>query len=123
MKMIIGTGIDITELERIEKMVQRQSAFITRILTKNERERYEKLSSRRKVEFLAGRFAVKEAYSKALGTGIGKDFSFQDIEVVNDERGKPHIVTKQPLEASVHVSISHSAHYAIAQVIIERLSS
>lgn len=46
MKMIIGTGIDITELERIEKMVQRQSAFITRILTKNERERYEKLSFR-----------------------------------------------------------------------------
>jgi len=48
MKMIIGTGIDITELERVEKMVQRQSAFITRILTKNEKERYEKLSSRRK---------------------------------------------------------------------------
>ncbi len=106
MKMIIGTGIDITELERIEKMVQRQSAFVTRILTKNERERYEKLSSRRKVEFLAGRFAVKEAYSKALGTGIGKDFSFQDIEIMNDERGKPYIVTKQPLDASVHVSIS-----------------
>jgi holo-[acyl-carrier protein] synthase len=74
------------------------------------------------VEFLAGRFAVKEAYSKALGTGIGEEISFQDIEVINDERGKPiiHLLKEFSEPSTIHVSITHSRQYAAAQVILER---
>ncbi|ANB62347.1 holo-ACP synthase [Anoxybacteroides amylolyticum] len=117
--MIIGVGIDIIELARIEKFIAKEK-FIARILTEREKTLLARLSGRRKVEFLAGRFAAKEAYAKALGTGIGKEVSFQDIEVINDEYGKPAIVS--PTEHQVHVSISHSQEYAVAQVIIERLS-
>jgi len=120
-KMIIGIGIDICELKRIEELVNRQGRFVNRILTEAEKQRLNSLSGQRKVEFLAGRFAAKEAYSKAIGTGIGAKLSFLDIEILSDERGKPMIV--KPTTDTVHLSISHSREYAVAQVIIESLSS
>ncbi|WP_449538589.1 holo-ACP synthase [Ferdinandcohnia sp. Marseille-Q9671] len=119
--MIIGTGIDIVELERIKKILHRQKKFVDRILTPKEKEKFYKLSGSRQIEFLAGRFAVKEAYSKAVGTGIGEGLRFLDIEVLSDENGKP-ILTK-PMNHKAHLSISHSREYAIAQVILESLSS
>ncbi|MFD3450448.1 holo-ACP synthase [Microbacteriaceae bacterium 4G12] len=118
--MIIGTGIDIIELERIEKLLETQPKFLERILTKRELEAVERLGGQRKVEFVAGRFAAKEAYSKAMGTGIGKEVSFVDIEIMNDERGKP--VISAPSSHILHVSISHSRQFAVAQVIIESSS-
>ncbi|KKI92207.1 4'-phosphopantetheinyl transferase [Bacillus sp. SA1-12] len=120
--MIAGIGLDIIELDRIRRIVERQPGFIKRILTINEIEKYATLSKERKVEFLAGRFAVKEAYSKALGTGIGEEISFQDIEVINDERGKPIIklLKELPQTDTIHVSITHSRQYAAAQVLLER---
>ncbi|MGM7724408.1 holo-ACP synthase [uncultured Metabacillus sp.] len=120
--MIAGIGLDIIELDRIRRIVERQPGFIKRILTINEIETYATLSKERKVEFLAGRFAVKEAYSKALGTGIGEEISFQDIEVINDERGKPIIklLKKLPQADTIHVSITHTRQYAAAQVLLER---
>jgi holo-[acyl-carrier protein] synthase len=121
MLMIVGIGIDLVELKRIERAMERQPKFVERILTEKERQTFLRLSKKRQVEFLAGRFAVKEAYAKALGTGIGKELSFQDIEVEYDERGKPVMMSING--DRIHVSISHSEHYAIAQVIIERLSS
>jgi holo-[acyl-carrier protein] synthase len=114
--MIKGIGIDIIELERIQNMLKRQSKLADRILTDNERQKFNLLSDRRKVEFLAGRFAAKEAFSKAAGTGIGKDLSFLDIEVEADSSGKPMIVKP---EVQAHLSISHSRDYAVAQVVIE----
>ncbi|MFT4417102.1 holo-ACP synthase [Fredinandcohnia humi] len=119
--MIIGTGIDIVELVRIKKLLQRQKKFVDRILTIPEKEKFLLLPETRKIEFLAGRFAVKEAYSKAVGTGIGGSLSFLDIEILSDENGKP-IITK-PLHYKAHISISHSKEYAVAQVILESLSS
>ncbi|WP_077620340.1 holo-ACP synthase [Bacillus sinesaloumensis] len=119
--MIIGTGIDIVELDRIKKILHRQKKFVDRILTDAEKEKFLQLSETRKVEFLAGRFAVKEAYSKAVGTGIGESLSFLDIEVLSDEKGKP-VLTK-PISQKAHLSITHSKDYAVAQVIIESLSS
>jgi len=119
--MIVGIGIDIVELDRIEKLLHRQSKFASRILTESEKQRFNSLSNHRKVEFLAGRFAAKEAYSKAVGTGIGATLSFLDIEIQNDEYGKPKII--KPYTDTVHLSISHSKEYAVAQVIIESLSS
>ncbi|SFB24313.1 MULTISPECIES: holo-ACP synthase [unclassified Bacillus (in: firmicutes)] len=115
--MITGIGIDIIELKRIEEMMNRQKKFSSRILTETEILEFEALSSRRKVEYLAGRFSAKEAYSKAIGTGIGQQLSFLDIEVSKDEKGKPYI--SKPKSKGVHLSISHSHEYAVAQVIIE----
>jgi len=114
--MIKGIGIDIIELSRIQAMLERKTKLVDRILTDKEKLKFEVLSERRQIEFLAGRFAAKEAFSKAAGTGIGKELSFLDIEIETDELGKPFIV-KPDLHA--HISISHSRDYAVAQVIIE----
>jgi holo-[acyl-carrier protein] synthase len=114
--MIKGIGIDIIELSRVEDVVNRTGKLVDRILTPSERDRFETLAGRRQVEFLAGRFAAKEAFSKAMGTGIGKDLSFLDIEIAADPLGKPVIVKP---EVKAHLSISHSRDYAVAQVVIE----
>jgi holo-[acyl-carrier protein] synthase len=114
--MIKGIGIDIIELSRVRQLISRQSKFVDRILTGNEKKKFEDLSDARKVEFLAGRFAAKEAFSKAMGTGIGGELSFLDIEVLTDMSGKPVIIKP---EVRAHLSISHSREYAVAQVVIE----
>lgn len=114
--MIKGIGIDIIEISRVRDMIERQSKFIDRILTPKEKQWYEALSSNRKVEFLAGRFAAKEAFSKANGTGIGRELSFLDIEIESDPSGKPFIAKPK---VQSHLSISHSREYAVAQVLIE----
>jgi holo-[acyl-carrier protein] synthase len=119
--MIIGIGIDIVELERIEQLMMKNEKFIDRILTEEEKAIFSQLSPKRKVEFVAGRFAAKEAYAKAIGTGIGKNVSFHDIQIMNDDNGKP-IAVSNVKDCRIHVSISHSRDYAIAQVIIESLS-
>ena len=116
--MIKGIGIDIVEINRIKNLLERQQKIIDRVLTANERDHYQTLSERRRIEFLAGRFAAKEAFSKAFGSGIGQDLSFQDIEIKYDHKGKPIII--KPYSEGVHLSISHSEHYAVAQVVIEK---
>jgi holo-[acyl-carrier protein] synthase len=117
--MIKGIGIDITEIGRVKRILERQPRFPERILTEKEIERFEQLKGQRKMEYFAGRFAAKEAFSKANGTGIGKKLSFLDIEITGDEAGRPCIIA--PISQGVHVSISHSKEYAIAQVIIEEV--
>jgi holo-[acyl-carrier protein] synthase len=115
--MIKGIGLDIVEIERVLQVCERQGEFPERILVETELSIYKLLSMNRKVEFLAGRFAAKEAYAKANGTGFGKELSFKDIEVSVDIKGKPYI--SKPVEKSIHLSITHSRQYAVAQVIIE----
>ncbi len=117
--MIIGIGIDIVELNRIKEITDKQPRFPKRILTVSELSVYSTLSDWRKIEFLAGRFAAKEAYSKAVGTGIDKSLDFTDIEVLNNEQGKPNINISSSYH--IHLSISHSKEYAVAQVIIEEI--
>ncbi|MGE6632106.1 holo-ACP synthase [Bacillus sp. NPDC077027] len=121
--MIKGIGIDVVEIDRLSRVLSRQPRFPERILTQSELDVYESLSSKRRLEFLAGRFAAKEAFSKAYGTGIGKDLSFQDIHIEKDDHGKPYAVCKKTEWDSVHLSITHTREYAAAQVLIERLSS
>ncbi|MFD1737675.1 holo-ACP synthase [Bacillus salitolerans] len=118
--MIKGIGIDIIEISRIEKLLQNVK-FTDRILTAKEKEHFVALEGKRKSEYVAGRFAAKEAFSKAMGTGIGKELSFLDIEVSKDSLGKPYF--SRPHMENVHLSISHSKEYAVAQVIIESSSS
>lgn len=117
--MIEGIGIDLVELNRIEALIGRQPNFPARILTQREMTRYLELSAHRQIEFLAGRFAAKEAFSKAIGTGIGEGMSFLDIEILPNEVNKP-IVYTELFHGNSHVSISHSKDYAIAQIILEK---
>ncbi|KUP04528.1 4'-phosphopantetheinyl transferase [Bacillus coahuilensis m2-6] len=116
--MIEGIGVDIIELRRIDRLRKKQTRFAERILTERELEIFNDLSDRRQTEFLAGRFAVKEAFSKAKGTGIGKDLSFTDIEVLRAETGQPTITLPLDYQSSSFVSISHSEDYAVAQVVL-----
>lgn len=115
--MITGIGVDIVELNRMKEVIDRNEKFIDRVLTKTEREMFNQLGDKRKVEFLGGRFACKEAFSKAYGTGIGK-VKLTDIEILNEENGKP-VVTHSPFNGRVHVSISHTDSMAIAQIVLE----
>ena len=116
--MIIGIGLDVTELDRITNAYERRNTFADRVLTENELAIFHVLKNTRQMEFLAGRYAVKEAFSKAYGTGIGK-LSFQDMEILPNEKGKP-VVTRSPFEGNVWVSISHSSNIVVAQVILEQ---
>ncbi|MEL3972890.1 holo-ACP synthase [Rossellomorea oryzaecorticis] len=115
--MIKGIGLDIVEIGRIQQLVERQPKLITRVLTANEQDHLASLSGRRSIEFIAGRFAAKEAFAKANGTGIGHVLSFQDIEISKDPYGKPFF--SQPDGMNAHLSITHSREFAAAQVIIE----
>ncbi|MGG4490323.1 holo-ACP synthase [Metabacillus idriensis] len=121
--MIKGLGLDLAELDRIERLIKRQPKFIDRILTERERDKYQSYAPRRKIEYAAGRFAAKEAFSKAMGTGIGKELSFKDIEILNDGNGKPAVTMPDLPGFIVHVSITHTKDYAAAHVIIESSSS
>lgn len=119
--MIKGIGIDIIELKRIKKHIQQGNRLTERILTDQEMKRFFALSNQtRQVEFLAGRFAAKEAFAKATGRGIGK-LSFKDINIVTAPNGQPKITAKGYETVNLFVSISHSQEYAIAQVIMEEL--
>lgn len=118
--MIYGIGLDVIELERIAQAVEKNEKFVERVLTKNERLRYDAcVTKQRKIEFLAGRFAAKEAFSKAFGTGIGA-LSFLDIEILSDDKNKP-IMTCNKFEGNIFVSITHVELLAIAQVVLEVL--
>ncbi|MDT8862706.1 holo-ACP synthase [Alkalihalobacillus sp. MEB130] len=116
--MIVGIGVDLIELERIAEVVKRQPRFIDRVFTHYEKNMLTTYTGVRKMEFLAGRFAAKEAFVKAAGTGISKKYSWLDIEVRKEASGKPTLVVAG-LQGTAHLSISHSENYAIAQVIIE----
>lgn len=120
--MIVGIGLDIVEMDRMKDIMERRSNIIDRILSFREKEIFNKLRDSRQLEFLAGRFAAKEAFSKALGTGIGKTVGFLDIEILHDEKGKP-IIVQNITSDRVFVTITHSKNFAAAQVIIESMSS
>ena len=116
--MIKGIGIDIIEIERIAKAIERRGAhFVERLFTKNERALSLDPTS------LAGRFAAKEAVVKALGTGF-RGIHFHDIEVLKDFLGKPYIslsskVNEKFHTPNLHISITHSKTVASAFCIWE----
>ncbi|MDD4179821.1 MAG: holo-ACP synthase [Candidatus Margulisbacteria bacterium] len=118
--MIKGIGIDIIEIDRIKAAVEKfGDNFLRRIYTEREISYCRKHQAVKYPE-LAVRFAAKEAYAKALGTGI--DFSqigWKDVEVVNNSHGKPLISFKGDVSGKVQVSLSHSRDYAVASVYVE----
>lgn len=115
--MIRGIGLDIVELSRIKKAMNRSEKFQNRILTEKELQVFHTLKDSRKVEFLGGRFAAKEAFSKANGTGIGKGCEFHQIEIINDLSGKPILYFDGNVVNGL-VSITHTKEFAAAQVIL-----
>lgn len=125
MSQIIGIGIDIVEIARIEKVFANfPQRFRDRVFTEAEI-RYSE-ARRNRFEEYAGRFAAKEAAMKALGTGWRRGITFKDIEVVNEASGKPNLLFSgraaeilQELGATASfVSITHSESYAVSQVIL-----
>lgn len=125
--MIFGTGLDIIEIDRIKKSLERYSPrFENKVFTVGEINYCQSQADPGK--HFAARFAVKEAVSKSLGTGISNDVGFKDIEVVNNESGKPivkmagrgKLLFEKLNLKSIHISISHDRHYAIAHAIAEQ---
>jgi holo-[acyl-carrier protein] synthase len=124
--MILGTGIDIIEVERIKSSYERfGERFLNRVLLPSEIEYC--LSHRNPAPFLAARFAAKEAISKAFGTGIGAELSWRDMEIRRKPSGEPYVVLHGGGEklmaarnaASLLISISHTDNYAAATAILE----
>lgn len=116
--MIRGIGIDILNLERVKRLIEKSNSFAKKVLTPAEYQQYKKYSGRRQVEYLGGRFSCKESFSKAWGTGIGQGVGFQDIEILQGESGQP-IMTSNKFSGKIWVSISHEKRYVITQVLLE----
>ncbi|MGG7162863.1 holo-ACP synthase [Clostridium ihumii] len=122
--MISGIGVDIVEIHRIEKAVNRTKSFLEKTFSEEELEFFK--NKKLRIEQIAGRFAAKEAISKALGTGF-RGFSFRDLTIINDELGKPIVILSENAKKivgkdgnyKIHISISHSNDNAIAYAILE----
>ncbi len=113
-----GLGIDIVEFERIKTIIDER--FINRVLSDAEKTLYERISrTDRKIEFLAGRFAAKEAYSKAYQI-FEEPLNFRDVSILNAPSGAPYVQSKYKEEDTVLISISHSENYAVAVCMLYR---
>jgi holo-[acyl-carrier protein] synthase len=124
--MITGVGIDIVEVERIAEKIEKNNGFRELVFSANEIAYCE--SKTHKYEHYAARFAAKEAFFKALGTGWLNDTSFNEVEIINNEQGKPGVVLLGLTNTTVNtlgdfnimVSLSHIKLTATAVVIIEK---
>ena len=121
--MIRGVGVDIIEIDRIQKSIDEVGEhFLRKLFTDNE---IAYCSSKRvAAQHFAARFAAKEALSKAVSTGWTGEFRWKDVEIANEETGQPRIVLHGSLQAtlsrcSVFVSLSHSHSHVVAMVVIE----
>jgi holo-[acyl-carrier protein] synthase len=126
--MIAGLGIDLIEVDRVTANISKDAGFAELVFSKREIEYCEAKSN--KYEHYAARFAAKEAFFKAIGTGWTTGTSFNEVEIVHDEQGKPAInllgTTKSTLESwgilKISLSLSHLKSIASAVVIIEKQS-
>ena len=124
--MIFGIGTDIVDVKRIRKLGSLEK-FADKILSLNELEVFKSQIDEKKVTFLAKQFAAKEAVSKALGTGIGKDIRFNQIEILRNSDGKPYLNHDGMITTifndlgitKTHVSLSDEKKYVLAFVILE----
>jgi holo-[acyl-carrier protein] synthase len=122
--LIIGVGTDIVEIGRIKNAIEANSRFLEKIFTSVELEYFKSRNLR--PEYVAGRFAAKEAVAKALGTGF-RGFDFKDIEIDRTTLGKPivilkgkaKLIAKKEGQYNIHLSISHGQESAVAYAILE----
>ena len=124
--MIVGIGTDVVSIERIAGVLERHGErFLGRILTSDERRRYDRTKA--KASHLAKRWAAKEAFSKAIGTGIHPPFTWKSIGVGRDPKGKPLVVPSAEMAkhlkklgvTSAHLSLTDDAGVAVAFVVLE----
>ena len=125
---ILGIGVDIVENRRIQKSIK-NPLFTKRVYTQKELKQSK--AAKNKVGYFSKRFAAKEAFSKALGTGFRRNLNFKDIEVINDKMGKPYYVKNKKITKIIQknfkiknfkffLSISDEKKYATAFAIIEK---
>ena len=124
---ILGIGVDIVENRRIQKSIK-NPLFKNRIYTSKELKQSNSVSN--KIGYFSKRFAAKEAFSKALGTGFRMNLNFKDIEVINDKKGKPYYVKNKKITKIIQkkfkiksfkcfLSISDEKNYSTAFAIIQ----
>tara|TARA_Y100001970_G_scaffold171900_1_gene210175 strand:+ start:306 stop:692 length:387 start_codon:yes stop_codon:yes gene_type:complete len=124
---IIGIGVDIIENKRIQKSIK-NPLFKKKIFTSNELKQSNAVVN--KVGFFSKRFAAKEAFSKAIGTGFSMNLNFKDIEVINDKKGKPYYVKNKKITKIIKknfktknykcfLSLSDEKNYSTAFAIIQ----
>ncbi|MDY0323274.1 MAG: holo-ACP synthase [Candidatus Carbobacillus sp.] len=122
--MIIGVGVDWVDIQRMTKAFERHPRIVERILTAREQEGMTGSFSRQ-MEYLAGRFAAKEALSKALGTGIGRYLYWRDVSIVHGALGRPEVIieydrSQRLNDVTIHISITHERRHTLAFVILEK---
>jgi holo-[acyl-carrier protein] synthase len=124
--MIVGIGTDVVSIERIAGVLERHGErFVNRILTTDERKRFDRTKA--KASHLAKRWAAKEAFSKAIGTGIHAPFTWKSIGLGRDPKGKPLVVPSPEMAkhlkklgvTGAHVSLTDDAGVAVAFVVLE----
>ena len=124
--MIFGTGTDIIEVVRVDNHISKNNGFREKIFTEREIKYCE--SKKNKGQHYAARFAAKEAFFKAIGTGWRNGMAFNEIEILNNELGKPEIIlhgktkeySKQQEINNIHVSLSHIKDFVNAVIILEK---
>lgn len=122
--MIVGVGIDIIEVERIKKAIETYGEhFLKRVFTNREIEYCEQFKENKYVHY-AVRFSAKEAFSKAIGTGLTQGFKLNQVGIMNEDNGKPQIELNGQMAEKwgsfkIFVSLSHINSFASAVVIIE----
>ena len=125
--IIVGIGVDIVDNNRIKKSIKNKQ-FISRIFSKKEINHSKKLNN--KVNFFSKRFAAKESFAKALGSGFRNNLNFKDIEILNDKIGKPYYIKTKKLDQIIYkkfkqkkynlfLSISDENDYSIAFTILQ----
>ena len=125
--MIVSIGIDIVEVYRIAETMTRTPRFRERVFTEAERA-YCDAKGAAAAQSFAGRFAAKEAFLKALQTGWRGKITWHDIEILSDDQGVPTLnisgeastLFKNTGAVHAHLSISHTAEHAVAQIIFEK---
>ncbi|MBT4122605.1 MAG: holo-ACP synthase [Candidatus Ruthia sp.] len=124
--MIYGIGTDIINIERVEHILTKnKDGFVRRVLSEHEQALFANKGD--SAPYCAKRFAAKEAFAKALGTGIGKIVSFQDLTVRNNDSGKPYFIPSEKLRLYLlsknikhaHLSLSDEKYNAVAFVVLE----
>ncbi len=126
--MIYGIGTDLIEVGRVKKQLLKENGFKQKIFSSNEISYCE--SKAKPAEHFAARFAAKEAFFKALGTGWRFGMKFNEIEIINNELGKPEIIlagvakdfSSEKKISNIHLSISHLKEIANAIVILETIT-
>ncbi|MFC1659025.1 holo-ACP synthase [Pseudomonadota bacterium] len=130
--MILGVGIDLINIERMENVRKEfGEKFNDKIFTEHENKIVEKFSGNKKKidSYYAKRFALKEAFAKAVGTGIGNGINFKDIEILNDIKGKPYIKLSEKTSKfiekkfktemdKIQIDVSTSDDYPLANAIV-----